>query len=93
MRSAKITTHGYRGAEQLLKITFYLNNIKKQAKTCIFNKNCIIFATENEETVTHIVYILSCLGTRYHEKRGNISSLLMFRQDNRDTVAYSTERR
>ncbi len=23
----------------------------------------------------------------------NISSLLMFRQDNRDTVAYSTERR
>lgn len=48
---------------------------------------------KNEETVTHIVYILSCLGTRYHGKRGNISSLLMFRQDNRETVAYSTERR
>lgn len=48
---------------------------------------------KNEETVTHIVYILSCRGTRYHGKRGNISSLLMFRQDNRDTVAYSTERR
>lgn len=48
---------------------------------------------KNEETVTHIVYILSCRGTRYHGKRGNISSLLMFRQDNGDTVAYSTERR
>lgn len=48
---------------------------------------------KNEETVTHIVYILACRGTRYHGKRGNISSLLMFRQDYRDTVAYSTERR